>query len=233
MSSTLRCRICDALAPEETLGLNGGLCDTCVQGYERCEICKELWSELVEDAAGRHICEDCFAAELKLNNKVQNLDLKAPLSATWSLIEPGKIHHEVLGLVFDDRGEWTSMPLQIGALGYESCFIFWDPPTEKQMATAANVLRSTKAFRDEMAVKLAKVYTDEIRSAYLNGVTEPESLPELETPEDVWSVIEELKAVNIENDIDVTFSFQPTFDPDHQWVVRIVGEAFIDVMLDG
>ena len=234
MPSTLQCRLCDALAPEETLGLNGGLCETCAQGYERCEICKELWSELAEDSAGRHICEDCLAAEHKSNNKVQHLDLKAPSPASWSLMEPGKIHHEVLGIVIDNRGEWRSMPMQIGALGFESCLSFWDgSPTEKQLTTATNILRSTKAFRDELAAKLAQVYTDEIRPAYLDGETESESLPELESPEDVWSLIEELNEVHIQNDMDVTLSFQPAFDPNHDWVVRIVDEAFCEIMLDG
>jgi len=157
------------------------------------------------------------------------------------------ITHPVLGLVTDIDGhmkEWGTATVRIDTFNYETAIhAFTDRglPTESQLAAMVDVLHSTLEFKKAVEGYMFEAYRDWIRPAYIGEIGDTRyrrvllesDLPEIQRSEDIWKVITGMNTTLILENCDLSLSFDTTFDPSHEFVVRFQGGKIYEVMMDG
>ena len=160
------------------------------------------------------------------------------LSATAGAIEDPDA---ILGSLPSSTTGWMcTHPIQIGAFGYISKIDLDGRPDQDVKQRAAWLSKSTVPFRDAVAAAMAKEYTEQIRPEYLDALKDPNrsyfhtaaDLPELESPDDIWKLISGLRSLSVGSYWQYRFTFNTTFDLEHQIVVSYDEVRFPAVTLE-
>lgn len=241
MSEKAQCRDCGTEISPDNAELNNGRCDRCASNYVRCEDCHKPFFDLKPEYP---LCGTCGQKREHEANRLQHLDLYAPSTTEWTVHDSEVIQHPILGeLTLESGGEWVTAELVIGPFGYQSRIRVGSEdelPAQRQLDVVVNLCTSSEAFRDEVAQRMAHEYT-EVRPSYLKTIGNPSydqnltlaDLPELEHPGDIWQAIKGFHAIYVDEEANLDLSFDVTFDPEHEFAVRINDGSFYEVMLDG
>ena len=141
-------------------------------------------------------------------------------------------------------GEWATAPLRIGAFGYETSinvFTGQCPPRDAQLEAMLQIFRAGPEFRTIVEGHMFNAYVSYIRPAYVgeigatgyHRVLTESDLPELDDSRAIWSVVTGMGTIFITEECDLSLSFDTTFDPGHEFVVRFRGGELYECMMDG
>jgi hypothetical protein len=157
------------------------------------------------------------------------------------------IEHPELGIISDqdtNMGEWATTPLHIGAFGYETTInVFTEqcPPSDTQLAAMVRIFHATPEFKTSVERYMCDAYNSDIRPTYAEQIGDARyrkvltesDLPEIHDPHAIWSVISGMGTIFIDEECDLALSFNTTFDPGHEFVVRFQGGELYECMMEG
>jgi hypothetical protein len=158
-----------------------------------------------------------------------------------------RIVHPVLGDLEAEKWEWRAQrEMSFPCTGFSTRNISiavdssLDQPSAGQLEALVNLLETPSSFRDVIAEAISQAYSTEIRSDYLNILSDTrytydfsrDDLPEIQAADDIWRLISGLHYIWVNEDATVNVNFSVTFDPEHELHVQLRGADFVRVWME-
>ena len=157
---------------------------------------------------------------------------------------PAVLNHPRLGALTRSHSTiWSVQPQQVGAFGHvveiELETTNSRPPNENQLTALVELVESSTEFKDTALGYLLEEYQTS-RPQYLKTIGNAnyrqsitvDDVPEIDTIEEIWQVVEPLQSVSVDEDGMLTLCFAAKFDDEHTFTMRLEGLELYDCVLE-